>query len=83
MPKIDQTLWDKIKWIAPPILTALLSAGVAWGSWATGEINDLKLVDAHYHGDIEVINTKVDLLMKAFAVEYTGPAFHAHDQSKQ
>ena len=73
------------------LLGGLLLTGVTlFAGWvtssigvATKDITDLKIRNAHFDADLEIIDNKINLLLDMNGLEYTGPAFHQHNQAKQ
>lgn len=82
-------LGHTLRWIGGILMTILLGCGASYATYintsittTAKEIVDVKLDQAHFEGDIQVLDSKLNFLIDTVGGQYYGPQLHLHKQSK-
>lgn len=85
----NNELGHTLRWIGGIVITVLLGCGASYATYINTsittnakEIVDVKLDQAHFEGDIQVLDSKLNFLIDTVGGEYYGPQLHPHRQSK-
>lgn len=85
----NSELNSTFRWLGGILITIILTCVGGYASYMGTEVKansadivDLKINQAHFDGDLQVLDSKLDLVIDMLGGKYNGPAFHKHNESK-
>lgn len=74
---------DKVmKWVIGLLLSVILAGGTLYGKWITDSIHSHDLIitqsiqrESQRDENIDILNSKLDVIMHFYGLQYNGPAF--------